>query len=1045
MYHTIQKKIHETLADLPLKKSESLVSLFCDSDKLGYDYKREEIPFWNWAIGQKEKIDSIEVLAMHKDFRVIWTKLKSDYLKRSDERAVINKINSEYPYNLTVFSNKNETLWDFVNVKLVREEVDDENKDPKKRKIVRRITVSEENGLHTASERINELAVSEEIISSLKLQSIHDNAFDVEKVTKEFFIKIARKFMCLVGGTRKFGSRTEQFVKTLSLPGNQTETKYKEFAVRLIGRLLFCWFLKKKKSKSGVPLLSKQLFSSSAVIKHSNYYHQIIEPLFFEVLNTEFSERGGEYKNGIWEITPFLNGGLFEPHDDDHYEYYMGSSKYINTLKVPDKWLKELFLIFESYNFTIDENTSIDIDLSIDPEMLGKIFENLLAEINPETGKSAQKATGSYYTPRPIVEFMVDESLKQYLMQQTSLEEDILSSLMSYTDTEEVEIPELKQNKIIDALDSIKILDPACGSGAFPMGILQKMLLILQKVDKDSQKWISLKLQKIEDPLIRKALEKKIKNENWDYVRKLGIIQNSIFGVDIQQIAVEISKLRFFLSLIVDEDTEDDKENRGIIPLPNLEFKFVAANTLIGLTNETRRTMNVGGTEQIIDRLKQLRDEHFTSFGQNKKDIENEFIATQKKLAKHILEWSVYRSQAIQLSNWNPFSHELSDWFESEWMFGIKDGFDISIANPPYIQLSKVEGISNDYKLYLRDKFQTSGGRLNTFIFFLHQGALLLKKNGVMAFIIPNTILTQDYYAYTRKFILENMIIKDIVIFNEMSFESAVVENTTIVVCKNIQTDYAINIYRQNKDKVELLTLKKKSNFTSQDNYVLNIFSNKIIDKIFRKNLDSLFDHCIINQAIALKGDKSLTIKYENRLNKYDKLLEGRNIFKYGIDWDGKYLEYNLQRIHSCKRKDIFESEEKLLFRRVSESLIFTYDNEQYFALNTLVVVNLRDTSKLNLKFLLALLNSRLLNYIYKNKFKSTKKVFSEIQAKSVAKLPIVNIPLEKQSNIIKIVDEIIYKNRCEIDTKKLEEYIDKIVYELYGLSEEEIKIIEDS
>jgi len=505
MDYALQKKVHEALTELTVKGQESLKTLICDL--LGYTIEGVEIPFWNWATGQKENIDSIEVLAMHDDFRIIWAKLKSDNLKRGDERTVINKINSEYPYNLTVFSNNDDTLWDFVNVKLVREEIDDENRDPKKRKIVRRITVAEEDGLHTASERITELAVGDIPIPLLRLQSIHDEAFDVEKVTKEFFIKIARKFMELVGGKRKFGSRTEEFVKSLSLLGNPSETKHKEFAVRLIGRVLFCWFLKRKKSKDGVPLLSQQLLSSMAVNKFPNYYHKIIEPLFFEVLNTPINERRDEYKNENWDITPFLNGGLFEPHNDDYYEYYMGSSKYINTLRVPDKWFTGLFLIFESYNFTIDENTSIDIDLSIDPEMLGKIFENLLAEINPETGKSAQKATGSYYTPRPIVEYMVDESLKQYLKQHTSLEENNLSSLISYTD--EVEIPELEQNKIVEALDSIKILDPACGSGAFPMGILQKMLLILRKVDKDSQKWISVKLQKIEDPLIKECIKEK--------------------------------------------------------------------------------------------------------------------------------------------------------------------------------------------------------------------------------------------------------------------------------------------------------------------------------------------------------------------------------------------------------------------------------------------------------------------------------------------------------------------------------------------------------
>lgn len=171
---------------------------------------------------------------------------------------------------------------------------------------------------------------------------------------------------------------------------------------------------------------------------------------------------------------PFLNGGLFTPQRHDYYEMdQYGNSKFINVLKVPDNWIRELFDIFEIYNFTIDENTSVDVELSIEPEMLGRIFENLLAEINPETGETARKATGSYYTPRPIVDYMVDESLKQYLLTKTNLPEEKIIALLSYGD-DEVIMTKAEKDAVINALDAIKIIDPACGSGAFPMGILHK-------------------------------------------------------------------------------------------------------------------------------------------------------------------------------------------------------------------------------------------------------------------------------------------------------------------------------------------------------------------------------------------------------------------------------------------------------------------------------------------------------------------------------------------------------------------------------------------
>jgi len=355
------------------------------------------------------------------------------------------------------------------------------------------------------------------------------------------------------------------------LPSGQDHEALQRFAVRLIGRIVFCWFLKKKKSdKNKIALVQEDILSVQAIEKNNNYYHKVLEPLFFEVLNTEIEERKEFIKEDEkWKNVPFLNGGLFDPNlHQDFYEIdeNLNRSKYENTLKVPDERLKELFEIFETYNFTIDENTSVDIDLSVDPEMLGRIFENLLAEINPQTEKTARKATGSYYTPRPIVEYMVDESLIQYLITKlsplerggsdlsesgcvTALEQKI-RNLLNYT-IEDSSLNDEETEQVIDALDEIKILDPACGSGAFPMGILQKMLLILEKVDPDSMNWLIRQLDKISNPAVKKAVEEELMNKDWKYIHKMGIIQNAIYGVDIQPIAVELSKLRFSLQLLL--------------------------------------------------------------------------------------------------------------------------------------------------------------------------------------------------------------------------------------------------------------------------------------------------------------------------------------------------------------------------------------------------------------------------------------------------------------------------------------------------------------
>lgn len=507
--------------------------------------------------------------------------------------------------------------------------------------------------------------------------------FSVEVVNKEFYQRIAVQFSRLVGGQRKIGNRTEDFRRTLSLPSVTEHNIFQEFAVRLIGRLVFCWFLKMKKSGKGIPLISDQVLSLNSVKSQNNYYHEVLEKLFFEVLNTPIDERRNEFKKEPYLSIPFLNGGLFNPHTYDFYDVdRSGISKNLYTLKVPDKLLQDFIEILETYNFTVDENTSVDIDLSVDPEMLGRIFENLLAEINPETGESARKATGSYYTPRPIVEYMVDESLKKYLLTETEIDENKISNLLSYADGE-IDITDREKEKIVDAFGKVKILDPACGSGAFPIGILQKMLLVLKRVDPNSQMWLNKQLEKIPTSALRNELKKKLENENVEYVHKLGIIQNSIYGVDIQPIAAEISKLRCFLSLIVDEKIYDDKDNRGVLPLPNLEFKFVAANTLIPLPKSSSQS-ELFNVDEEIQKLEELRKQYFTAIGKQKDNIEDEFLKTQKDLVASYFRKQAKDTRAVKLANWNPFSDDASGWFDPEWMFGLNPSFHIIIGNPPY-------------------------------------------------------------------------------------------------------------------------------------------------------------------------------------------------------------------------------------------------------------------------------------------------------------------------------------------------------------------------
>ncbi len=567
--------------------------------------------------------------------------------------------------------------------------------------------------------------------------------FSVEVVNKQFYASVADLFTKLVGGKRGI----KEYPGQLKIHGKaDTGNEHQEFAVRLIGRIVFSWFLKEKKSNAGIPIVPDDLLSLSAVAAHADYYHSILEPLFFELLNKRVGQRHESLREVPFSTVPYLNGGLFSPHAGDYYQQnsFTGGGN-PGLVSIPDGWFIELFSILEQYNFTVDENTSYDVDLSIDPEMLGRIFENLLAEINPETGESARKSTGSFYTPREIVDYMVDSSLLECLKCKTGVDEEKLKALISWgqEDDKERELTDGEKEKVVTALAGLTILDPACGSGAFPIGILQKVVYILQQVDEHAERWLENQLKHITSPELRRDIEEKYRNENYDYLRKLGVIRESIFGVDIQTIATEIAKLRCFLTLIIEEEVDDSKDNRGIRPLPNLDFKFVTANSLVGLPAETaaKQSSLLEDTDHI-DALRRIRDEYFTANVGQREALRNEFDRLQKQMfMKTIDEFGGQASgRYTMLSRWEPFEDKPTDWFDAEWMFGI-DGFDIVIANPPYVGEKGHKAMFDNLKTTsLGQRFYK--GKMDLFYFFFHLGLDILHDNGVLTFISTNYYLT---------------------------------------------------------------------------------------------------------------------------------------------------------------------------------------------------------------------------------------------------------------------------------------------------------------
>ena len=397
-------------------------------------------------------------------------------------------------------------------------------------------------------------------------------------------------------------------------------------------------------------------------------------------------------------------------------------------------------------------------------------------------------------------------------------------------------------------------------------------------------------------------------------------------------------------------------------------------------------------------------------------------------------------------------------------------GFDCVAGNPPYIQASMSEHYNPDVARYYRTHYSSSMARLNTFGLFIERGlSVLARPGGRVSFIVPNTLLTQEYYEPLRGLMLGQQI-TSLTCFTEMVFHGAVVETVVFVVRKGDPRGQVVNVARfDNRAMVveerpmpqaAFLTTHRKAFVITADDAMFGLGSRLLAAY---PPLGALAN---TNQAIALKHDRARSLHSKAADPTYKRVLDGRDIGRYWLRWPGTYLAYNRDLIHSCKRTDIFECAEKLFIRRVAERLTATLDERQHYALNTLVVVTwggLGGASGMSLRYLLGLLNSRLLNECYVRLLKSTKRVFSEVQARQLARLPIPPIDFSDPSDVarhdkmVALVERMLDLHKrlpaaktksdrelIERRIKATDDEIDALVHELYGLTPEEIAIIED-
>ena len=917
-------------------------------------------------------------------------------------------------------------------------------------------------------------------------------AFSVEALSDEFFDKYREQyadFVQYVTGKRfvKVGSKWEE--KVLGEPNtalmqafNHNEKKIRDYVKKMMGRITFLHFLQRKGWMCGDLNYMQNMFEGSPY--KDDYLDSVLEPLFFGILNTKPTERENLFADYGWDKSlldewkdiPYLNGGLFERDEEDEPES-----------RFPADYFKRLFQFFSEYNFTIDENDPNDAEVGVDPEMLGKIFENLLED---------NKDKGAFYTPKEIVRYMCQESLIAYLETNTSVAKDKIRQFVLSPEEGVEYIPENKKSKILSALEEVKICDPAIGSGAFPMGLLNELL----------------------------HCREVLSGEHYDRAEiKKSIIQNNIYGVDIEKGAVDIARLRFWLSIVVDEETPS--------PLPNLDYKIMQGNSLIEsfmgvdlskLTYEKEHKKDKGEISlfdneknRLQKTVSQLLSSYYSCCDHNKKKKLQQDISDtiSKQLETQAYDHAILENlKDINLAENNKFFlwHTwFSDVFNRE---DNKNGFDVVIGNPPYIQLQNNGGeLAN---LYEDCRFKTFAKTGDIYCLFYERGWQLLRQQGHLCFITSNKWMRAGYGDKTRGFFAKHTNPKYLIDFAGVKIFNNATVDTNILIFGKEQNEYQTRCAvtdKLNKDSLKNLSgfVQQQSvecRFESSDSWVIlspieQSIKRKIESvgtplkdwdiKIYRGVLTGYNDAFIISTE---KRDEILSNcqTEDERLRTAElirPILRGRDIKRYGYDWANLWLIYipwhfpyqfdnsitgasekaekafnekypavynhMLQYKESLANRNKAETgiryewyamqrwgakywedfnKPKIVWKRVGSILRFCYNNNGALGLDSTCFATGN-----NIEFICCVLNSPMGHYLLKDAPKTgTGDLLISVQAVEPIKVPIIT--KEQNSIFEEALKELIHYNSTE-----KEKEISHKVFDLYNLSHEEQKYIESN
>ena len=869
-------------------------------------------------------------------------------------------------------------------------------------------------------------------------------AFSVEALSDDFFDAYRKQyaeFVKFLTGKEYVKKGNKWVEQETGDPDAQYFTSFKEddklvrdYIKKMMGRIVFLYFLQSKGWLAGNLHYMHDLFYDASDEVKEDFLDKVLEPMFFGLLNTKPEDRssaplvngvGVKYIPNADEI-PYLNGGLFQQEKIDEVDSVF-----------PAGMFQSLFDFFDSYNFTIDENDPNDAEVGVDPEMLGKIFENLLED---------NKDKGAFYTPKEIVRYMCQESLTAYL--QTGIEDaEVKEHIANFVKTNDVEELGGASSELAMSIDrkliDVKICDPAIGSGAFPMGLLRELYAC------------------------RKSIE--IFEEDNAADIKRHIIQNNIYGVDIEKGAVDIARLRFWLALIIDE--------KEPMPLPNLDFKIMQGNSLLesykGVdldvtskklktgkdTKKTRGVLSLGFEETDVQKIIQdLVKSYFsitdhTLRAQRRQQIDKYVKDYIKVCAEgnHEVQDAV---DELEIPNdqfflWHTY---FADVFE-------QGGFDIVIGNPPY-----GVSIKDDY----RKAVVASWGNVpdyEIYYYFIVLAAPLLKEKGIMSYIIPNTFLFNTFAKHFREMLVEKWNVLEILDCTKFPiFESAVVRNAINLFQKDSEgskqvgyrntanvTSFSDLLEREREFMTVESLLAMNQNWglayflpTSIRNVVNHISSSPLAVKdVFPEISQGLiaYDKYKGQSEEIIKSRAYHSFVYKDGLKKW---LWGEDVTRYNLTWNGKeYIDY-CNGIANPRNPSFFVGK-RMLVREITNPSIFAalVEIEAYNDPSIIIVKESRDYP---IEILVGIMNSKLATFFHFNHSpKATKGAFPKILVQDIKEYPLPKVNSDKRKILMRLVDDVttIKKGKTIADTSALENQIDFLVYHLYGLTYDEVLIVD--